>query len=1853
VLDLLCEGPIEGFANGNDNPQKSIYLDGVPLMNPDGTTNYTLKDFEYRRGSTLNELKSNPVGDSTNIGNFPTVEAELSVGEKLEKNADGTPLYKTAVVQGGTTNRIRVTFSIPSLYEYKSNGDLVGYSSSYAYQILKGDGSVVLDSGTKTIEGKTSSKFTWSFVHDLPAANYSNNYVVKAWRVTPQETGTKKTDTVYFDSLTCITTIKLFYPNSAIVGLKINSEYFNSIPTRGYLMKLLQVKIPHNYDPISRTYTGLWDGTVTKVAWTDNPAWCFYDLLTNERYGLGSYIDANQIDLASLYEIAQKCDELVPDPYNPGQLERRFSLNAYIQTKEDAVQVLQNLASAFRGMVFWSTGLISCIQDAVVQDPIMQFTNANVLNGKFTYAGGSRKVKHNAALITWNDPMLDYKQRIEYVTLDDTAITKYGYNPIETVAMGCTSRGQAHRLGKWLLYTDTYESNAVSFKAALDSAYLRPGMVIRVLDNIRAGGKQFKLAGRVLSRTANTITLDRDVIIEAGKTYKISCNNLSTSANSTSTNHPTVVEHDTSRLSVKSYSVIAPPGTTNILTLGESLDEGIAAGSIWVLNRADLTPEEYKVISIKDTDTVGVFEINAIAYDKDKYAYIEENVTLPANNYTVSNLVPNPINAIPSSGYGMEFSQNGTVLTIASSYASLFRPGDIIGVTGVLADSNDMLYNQIAYYTVASISGDSIITNPGNITTILQGSGYIYSKNIVIRDDIYIEATGKSIKTKLNFSLPSNLNTTGYSITTQYYSFTSPTSYTLTSSNTYATNTRELSHEILGVQDNTGFRIIVTPFNSLGKKGPTLVYPPTNLPPYLIRGKTVAPANITGVTYSLSGEGTTLTWDACTDLDFKHYEVRIGTASSFDDITDTADKFITVGNKLTYTDSLKNYNVFIKAVDTSDICSRTAANLSVAISTPQAPSALTAALVDSTFELAWVPPVISNGYPIDHYEIYHTSLATNNLITTTPNTNYSGSVNWLGSRAFFVRAVSSRLEYTDAVGEETSAALLVEVPQPPVASTITGRITGSTATITWTDNKAPNTLGASGYIVKFNNITYEVPASPGTLNNSVIVTLPPNTLGDLSVEIQKVDTNTPNYTSSSVLKTGVITLAPPGLVEGFNLIIEGAQYKASWSALTNTIPIDYYEVGYYEGDNAISIGKAYTTFILKDVDWGGTRSFWVRAYDVLGNCSGKKNSTLTIELPSAPTIREVSVIDNNVLLYWNENAVSTTQLPIVSYYLRKKYIKEGVEVFSILGEKSGGFTTVIETASNVYTYELAAIDTARNLSSYTSRSATVNQPPDYILRADRDTKFSVDTDSVLGSSVGATFVDSYNIMVDSDGTRLMPVNPTESWQDHFINHNWSTIQDALDDQQFIYASPGTTSAFYEEVIDYKTVIPSSKVTITPTKTIVSGNPAYNCDLYTALGKEYTITVTGGNTFTLLTSTSGTAAGTLCILNKNLSGEYTRGGNVVTITTLTPHNLSTGEVVVLDFINGALHGTVDDTIWTEFLNSTSAYSSNFRFVKYTLSSSSAKLGTYNILSESPIITVSCPHHGLVAGDTVLLDFIDGNAQNSSDNSYTISTVATDTFTVVSSVVEGFSSGNVHVYNPKFSGLIDLASVNVKLDSKLKTITGTLTPRVPLTATSFSQTANNIVINMPNNNHNLSVDDIIDLSMYTGTYSQVGTTITVTCPHSLAINELVILDFSSGGAKDNVYKIASTTSGSFTVNTELNLTTSGSVSVSKGIKLTGVAGSELYAKDTVSITRNISSPTIDINGSLVFVTSDKTISSTPEFIDIDAIVLSANSTQAITAVYDYVDAAKPGFFRVLLFNAAGTRVSASCSYTVRGF
>jgi predicted phage tail protein len=643
VVDLVCEGEIEGLVGG----LKSVYLDDTPIQNSDGSYNFTGVTLEARTGTQQQSY----------IPGFSSVENEVSVGVECKY---GQPVVRS--ITDPDVDAVRVKVSIPTLtLQDTTNGDLNGTSVSYAIDVqARGAGYVQVV--TDTVSGKTTSRYQRSYYVPLIG---TGPWDVRLRRITADSTQTSLQNKTFLESYTEVIESKLRYPNSALMALRVDASQFTSIPRRSYDLKLLRVRIPSNYFPETRSYAGVWDGSF-KVAWTDNPAWCFYDLVTSTRYGLGNYIPESQVDKWALYRVAKYCDELVPNGL--GGYEPRFTCNLYLQTREQAYKVVQDMASVFRGMAYWSGGAITVTQDAP-QDPVYQFTAANVVDGEFAYQGSSAKARHTVALVSWVDPDDFYRQKVEYVE-DLAGIARYGVVQADVVAMGCTSRGQANRVGKWLLYSEQSESEIITFRTGLEGAVVRPGDVIKVADASRGG---MRLGGRIAAATTVSVTLDQD--LPAGS-WRISVV------------LPTGVVEERQVGSLSGRTV----GVTSAFSMAPQV------GAIWVLSSTLVEAQLFRVVQVAESEP-GIHEITALAHNPSKYAAIEQGLALQPRAITVLSTTP----AAP------------TGLTVTES---LYRVKDQALV--LIQLGWEQVFGALEYQVTYRVNGGNTVTLPKVSSTYLE-----------------------------------------------------------------------------------------------------------------------------------------------------------------------------------------------------------------------------------------------------------------------------------------------------------------------------------------------------------------------------------------------------------------------------------------------------------------------------------------------------------------------------------------------------------------------------------------------------------------------------------------------------------------------------------------------------------------------------------------------------------------------------------------------------------------------------------------------------------------------------------------------------------------------------------------------------------------------------------------------------------------------------------------------------------------------------------------------------------------------------------------------------------------------------
>ncbi|EPG3568297.1 phage tail tip fiber protein [Providencia rettgeri] len=594
ILDLLGEGVIGGLKEG----AKSVFLDDVPLANPDGSLNFNGVKIWERKG----EQNQDP------IEGFDDIETPRNVAVEVKAT---TP--KTIQIDNDECDQVRIIMDFPRLSSTdKASGDINGATVEFQFQLAVGDGAfkpvIPVDHKSDIIKvsKKSSGKFQKEYFISLPKPG--KNYRIKVVRLTADSTSDYLANKTILSSYGEIIFAKLSYPNSALVGIAIDSKEFGgNMPRRSYLVSGMYIRVPSNYDPVDNEYKGDWDGTF-EYRISSNPAWILFDILVSDRYGLGEYVKEYMIDTGMLYQIGRYCDEEVSDGF--GGKEKRFAINTVISSRQEAFKVINDIASVFRGMVFWAGGMINMRQDKP-SDPVMLFSSANII-GRVTRKGSARKDRPTVAVVTYNDKDDLYKQNIEYVE-DQDAIKDRGVVKTELLAFGCTSRGQAHRTGLWLLYTAKMETDVILFKAGIDCSALMPGDVVKLNDKYRSGKRN---SGRIVSFTKNSIKLDQSV-------------NLSNSGAFISfmSKEGKLIDRD----------VLEAAGERSVLTFKEPLKahEEPVNLAVWMVTEPDLEPELVRVVSIKDTDEKGVFEITGVSHNPSKYQAIDNGATLIPSKTTV------------------------------------------------------------------------------------------------------------------------------------------------------------------------------------------------------------------------------------------------------------------------------------------------------------------------------------------------------------------------------------------------------------------------------------------------------------------------------------------------------------------------------------------------------------------------------------------------------------------------------------------------------------------------------------------------------------------------------------------------------------------------------------------------------------------------------------------------------------------------------------------------------------------------------------------------------------------------------------------------------------------------------------------------------------------------------------------------------------------------------------------------------------------------------------------------------------------------------------------------------------------
>lgn len=724
ILVALGEGEFAGQLTGKD-----IYLDGTALENADGSQNFSGVTWEFRAGTQAQKY----------IQGIPGTENEISVGTEVSSATAWTRTFTNTQLSA-----VRLRLKWPSLFKQEDDGDLVGYSVNYAID-LQTDGGTWQTVLNTSVTGKTTSGYERSHRIDLPQAG--STWTIRLRKITSDANSAKIGDTMMLQSFTEVIDAKLRYPNTALLYIEFDSSQFNgSIPQISCEPRGRVIRVPDTYDPETRTYSGTWTGAF-KWAWTDNPAWIFYDLVVSDRFGLGHRLTAANIDKWTLYQVAQYCDQMVPDGKGGNGTEPRYTCNVYIQDRNDAYTVLRDFAAIFRGMTYWGGDQIVALAD-MPRDVDYSYTRANVVGGRFTYSSSTTKSRYTTALVSWSDPGNAYADAMEPV-FEQALVARYGFNQLEMTAIGCTRQSEANRKGRWGILTNN-KDRVVSFDVGLDGNIPQPGYIIAVADELLSGKV---MGGRISAVNGRVIKLDRVADAAAGDRLIL---NLPSGAS-------------------QSRTIQAVNGES--VTVTTAYSETPQAEAVWVVESDELYAQQYRVVSVSDNDD-GTFSITGAWHDPDKYARIDTGAIIdqrPVSVIPPGNQSP-PDNIVISSFSVVQ--QNISVETMrvswdqaqnAIAYEAQWRrnDGNWVNVPRTSTTSFDVpgIYAGRYLVRVRAINAAEISsgwgyseekTLTGKVGNPPKPVGFIASENVVFGIELnwgFPANTDDTLKTEIQYSL--------------------------------------------------------------------------------------------------------------------------------------------------------------------------------------------------------------------------------------------------------------------------------------------------------------------------------------------------------------------------------------------------------------------------------------------------------------------------------------------------------------------------------------------------------------------------------------------------------------------------------------------------------------------------------------------------------------------------------------------------------------------------------------------------------------------------------------------------------------------------------------------------------------------------------------------------------------------------------------------------------------------------------------------------------------------------------------------------------------------------------------------
>ncbi|QOY68983.1 phage tail protein [Pseudomonas sp. OST1909] len=697
MLIAVGEGEFDGTPTARD-----IFLDATPIQDPQGNMNFPNVKWEWRTGGV----------DQASIAGIPSVENETTISAELRS---GTPWVRA--ISNTQLSAVRVRFAWPVLQSVDSGGNINGYRIEYKIELAT-DGGAYQQVLSEAVDGKTTSLYERTRRIDLPKA--TTGWLMRITRITLNQNNNKISDTMQIAGFTEVIDAKIRYPNTALLYIEFSAEQFRNIPAVTVRCNGRKMQVPSNYDPVSRTYSGVWDGTF-KQAWTDNAVWMTYDITTADRFGLGRRIKPWMVDKWELYRISQYCDQLVPD--GKGGQEPRFICNLNLQSKADAWSLLRDISAIYRGMTYWAQGQVFTLSDMPrATDFDFAYTRANVIDGKFTYSSASERTRYTRALVSYDNPLNNYDTDVTAVT-DQKLQRRYGDNPLEISAIGCTRESEAQRRGKWALLTNS-KDRAVTFKVGLDGRIPLPGYVIPIADELLAGRA---IGGRISAVNGKVIKLDRDTQAKPGDRL--------------------ILNLPDGKCEGRTVEVVSGRQVTVTVAYSVTPEPEL----VWALDADDLAVPLYRVVSVARPEP-GVFEISAVQYDPSKFAHIDTGARLEERPISVIpiTVVPPPASVTLTSSYTVDQGIAISTMNISwpavagavaydvewrkdsGNWIKVQRTGSTsVDVTGIYSGAYLARVRSVSAFEISSIWKSSSLTNLEGKTGLPPAVSFLTTTSLV------------------------------------------------------------------------------------------------------------------------------------------------------------------------------------------------------------------------------------------------------------------------------------------------------------------------------------------------------------------------------------------------------------------------------------------------------------------------------------------------------------------------------------------------------------------------------------------------------------------------------------------------------------------------------------------------------------------------------------------------------------------------------------------------------------------------------------------------------------------------------------------------------------------------------------------------------------------------------------------------------------------------------------------------------------------------------------------------------------------------------------------------------------------